>query len=134
MLHQIFINIGRGELCEIPGFNWSYQKTLLYCKDNDIQHILWHKEAIEDLLEDYPEYKDLYNGFRYDIQRIDFARLLILYHHGGLYLDLDIYPMRGEEIKYIFDREFFVARWQRSHLPYRLSKKKSSNVKMYQRG
>jgi mannosyltransferase OCH1-like enzyme len=118
MIHQIFINIGRGELREIAEFNWSHDKTKIFCKNNNIPHTLWSKKNIEDLLEDYPQYKDLYYGFRYDIMRIDFARLLILYHHGGLYLDLDIYPFNGEDIKYIFDKDFFIARWNKSQLPY----------------
>jgi len=118
MIHQIFINIGRGELREIPQFNWSHELTKVFCKKKDIEHTLWGKEEIESLLEDYPEYKDLYYGFRYDIQRIDFARLLILYDKGGLYLDLDIQPFADEDIKYIFERDFFIARWNKSHLPY----------------
>ena len=118
MIHQIFINIGKGELKDIQAFHWTYQKTLVYCKNSGIPHTLWGKGDIEDLLEDYPEYKSLYEGFRYDIQRIDFARLLILYHHGGLYLDLDVHPFEGEDISYIFERDFFIARWIHSHLPY----------------
>lgn len=118
MIHQIFINIGRGELRDISAFNWTHEKTKVYCQKNDIKHILWSEKDILDLLEDYPEYKDLYHGFRYDIQRIDFARLLILYHHGGLYIDLDIQPFEGSNIKYIFEKEFFIARWNKSHLPY----------------
>ena len=118
MIHQIFINIGRGELREIPQFNWSHELTKVFCKKKDIEHTLWGKEEIESLLEDYPQYKDLYYGFRYDIQRIDFARLLILYDKGGLYLDLDIQPFADEDIKYIFERDFFIARWNKSHLPY----------------
>tara|TARA_R100000278_G_scaffold116032_1_gene95250 strand:- start:1528 stop:2190 length:663 start_codon:yes stop_codon:yes gene_type:complete len=118
ILHQIFINIGRGELKDIPTFNWSHEKTKVYCSRNNIKHILWSKEDILDLLEDYPQYKDLYENFRYDIQRIDFARLLILYHHGGLYLDLDIEPFNETNIEYIFEKDFFIGRWWKSHLPY----------------
>jgi len=118
MIHQIFINIGRGELKEIPEFNWTHEKTKIYCNNRNIEHILWSKDDIVDLLEDYPEYKQLYEDFRYDIQRIDFARLLILYHHGGLYFDLDVEPFKDKDITPIFEKDFFVARWYDSHLPY----------------
>ncbi len=118
MIHQIFINIGRGELKDISEFNWSHEKTKVYCNKKEIQHTLWGKKEIEDLIEKYPEYEELYYGFRYDIQRIDFARLLILYDQGGLYLDLDIQPFENEDIKYIFEKDFFIARWNKSHLPY----------------
>lgn len=118
MIHQIFVNLGKGELKEIPQFNWSHEKTKTYCKNNNIPHTLWGKQQIEDLLLDYPQYKQLYDDFRYDIQRLDFARLLILYDRGGLYLDLDINPLQGENIDYIFEKEFFIARWVNNHLPY----------------
>lgn len=118
MIHQIYIDLGRGQLRDIPQFNWSHEKTKVYCNKNNIDHTLWGKEQIEDLLNGYPEYKQLYEDFRYDIQRIDFARLLILYDRGGLYLDLDIQPFEGEKIDYIFEKEFFIARWNNSHLPY----------------
>ena len=118
MIHQIFINIGRGELKEIPQFNWPHIKTKIYCEKQDIPLTLWGKDEIESLLEDYPEYKELYYGFRYDIQRIDFARLLILYDRGGLYFDLDVQPFEEAEIKYIFEKQFFIARWNNSKLPY----------------
>ena len=118
MIHQIFINIGKGELKDIVGFNWSHEKTKVYCDKYNIEHTLWGKKEIEDLIEKYPQYKELYYGFRYDIQRIDFARLLILYDRGGLYLDLDIYPFQDADIKFIFEKDFFIARWNKSHLPY----------------
>jgi len=120
MIHQIFINIGKGELKDILEFSWPQSKTKTFCETNNIPYTLWSKEDIEDLLEDYPEYKQLYNDFRYDIQRIDFARLLILYHHGGLYLDLDVTPFKEnvKDICNIFNKEFFIARWNTSHLPY----------------
>jgi len=120
MIHQIFINIGKGELKDIIEFSWPQQKTKTFSELNDIPYCLWSKQDIEDLLEDYPQYKKLYNDFRYDIQRIDFARLLILYHHGGLYLDLDVHPFKesGDSVQDILNKEFFIARWNKSHLPY----------------
>ncbi len=120
MIHQIFINIGRGELKEIIEFSWPQKNTEMFCKNNNIPYTLWNKKDIEDLLENYPQYKQLYEDFRYDIQRIDFARLLILYHHGGLYLDLDVRPFKEnvKEISEIFNENFFIARWNKSHLPY----------------
>jgi mannosyltransferase OCH1-like enzyme len=118
MIHQIFINLGKGELCDIPDYYESYKETLEYCEKNKIKHILWSSEDIDDLLNDYPEYKQIYSDFRYDIQRIDFARLLILYHHGGLYLDLDVKPLPEAGLGICFEKDFFIARWWNNHLPY----------------
>tara|TARA_R110000823_G_scaffold253600_4_gene376022 strand:+ start:3911 stop:4564 length:654 start_codon:yes stop_codon:yes gene_type:complete len=118
VLHQIFIEMGHGELKDIPDFNWSHTKTKLFCSENNIKNILWSKSDIEDLLEDYPQYKDFYQDLRYDIQRVDFARLLILYHHGGVYHDLDVRPFAGVDLSYLFEEEIFFARWFDSNLPY----------------
>jgi len=116
MIHQIFINIGKGELVDIDEYYTKYKQTVSYCEKNNIKHILWGSDDIDDLLNDYPEYKEFYTELRYDIQRIDFARLLILYHHGGLYFDLDITPTG--DIKSVFEHEYFIARWGRCKLPY----------------
>jgi len=119
-IHQIFIEMGRGELKDIPDFNWSFEKTKVFCSDNKIQNVLWSKKEIEGLLEDYPEYKDFYFNLRHDIQRVDFARLLILFDRGGLYLDLDVRPFskEGKNIIKLFEEEIFFARWWDSRLPY----------------
>ena len=54
MIHQIFINIGKGELKDILEFSWPQSKTKAFCETNNIPYTLWGKEDIEDLLEDYP--------------------------------------------------------------------------------
>lgn len=118
MIHQIFINLGKGELRDIPDYYESYNETLDYCVKNNIEHKLWSSNDIIELLNDYPEYKEIYSNFRYDIQRIDFARLLILYDRGGLYLDLDVKPVPNATISSCFENDFFIARWWNNHLPY----------------
>ena len=120
-IHQIFVNIGRGELKDIANFNIPYENTKHFCNENKRVNILWSKKDIENLLSEYPEYKEFYFSMRYDIQRLDFARLLILYHYGGIYLDLDVNPIKGKNIAYLFDKEIFIARWnggRNPKLPY----------------
>ena len=47
--------------------------------------------------EDFPDYLELWNDFRFPIQRADFIRYCILFKYGGLYLDCDIRPMKNLE-------------------------------------
>lgn len=35
------------------------------------------------------------NAFQYPVQYADVCRCLILYHHGGVYADLDVYPLKS---------------------------------------
>jgi len=38
----------------------------------------------------FPKYYDFFISLKYKIQQIDFFRYLVIYYHGGLYLDLDM--------------------------------------------
>ncbi len=38
-----------------------------------------------------PQYKGVFDNFKYTIQKIDFFRYLAVYYLGGIYLDLDFY-------------------------------------------
>jgi mannosyltransferase OCH1-like enzyme len=38
----------------------------------------------------YPEYLELYTGFKYNIQRVDLVRYMYMDHYGGVYADLDL--------------------------------------------
>ena len=55
-------------------------KNLFYTDQNIEQFVLMF----------YPTYFETFKNFKYTIQRIDFFRYLVIYHHGGLYLDLDM--------------------------------------------
>jgi len=63
----------------------------------DWQYELWDNERINEfILENYPQYWDIYNKYPYNIQRWDAIRYLILYKEGGMYVDFDyesIQPM-----------------------------------------
>ena len=95
IVHQIFFNIGKGELEEIPRFYQCYQNNKKQCKKQYIQYKLWTRKMVEKLLNksENRRFKRIYYEFDQDIMRIDFARYLILYRFGGIYLDLDICMM-----------------------------------------
>lgn len=59
-------------------------------KHPNFQHILWRNEDILQLLsKDKPDLLPLYDTLS-NIQKSDFARLLILQKYGGMYVDFDI--------------------------------------------
>lgn len=119
IVHQIFYNIGKGELKEIPRFYHCYQKNKDQCKKQGIQYKLWSRKMVENLLNksENKKFKKVYYDFDQDIMRIDFARYLILYRFGGIYVDLDI-CMIGKSITHLFQRDYFFVRWSDSKLPY----------------
>ena len=63
------------------------------------------------------QFKKIYYDFDQDIMRIDFAKYLILWNYGGIYIDLDICIMT-KSIRHLFDKNYFFVRWHNSKLPY----------------
>lgn len=117
LVHQIFWSFGTKELNEIPDFRESTRKTKKYCEENGITYKMWNLESCEKLIDEhFPHYKELWNNFRYPIQKCDFIRYCILYHFGGIYLDCDVHPIR--EMKHLFDKDYFLVRWNNNYLPY----------------
>ncbi|KAH7173217.1 nucleotide-diphospho-sugar transferase [Fusarium flagelliforme] len=55
---------------------------------------LWTDEDIRVLIQDgYPWLLDTYDGYSHDVQRADIARLVIIHAEGGIYADLDVFPV-----------------------------------------
>ena len=109
VIHQIFINFKGKEINEIPDYWVSRHKTKTYCEKNNIELKMWGSTELLELLTEYPEFAPLWEDFRYPIQKVDFMRYLILYHYGGVYLDLDIYPIR--DMNHLFEEDYFFTRW-----------------------
>ncbi len=52
---------------------------------------LWTHDDMEEFVKiNYPDIYDTYMGYKYDIQRCDAFRYMLMYKNGGIYLDLDI--------------------------------------------
>lgn len=57
----------------------------------DYEFKLWtDDESREFIAEHYPWFIKTYDSYPYHIQRVDAIRYFILYHMGGIYLDLDV--------------------------------------------
>lgn len=58
-------------------------------------HQFWDAARCRALIEKhYPWFLPVYDGYRHRIQRVDAIRCFILYHHGGVYADMDIESLR----------------------------------------
>jgi mannosyltransferase OCH1-like enzyme len=64
----------------------------------DWEYKLWSDEDMDTFVhENYNWFYSTYKNYRYHIQRCDVFRYIILYHFGGLYMDLDIVPTSNFE-------------------------------------
>jgi inositol phosphorylceramide mannosyltransferase catalytic subunit len=53
-------------------------------------HVEWSKKMCLDLINNiYPEHSEMFLRYKYEIQRCDAVRYLILYRYGGWYADMD---------------------------------------------
>lgn len=58
-------------------------------------HVLWSRKDAEDCIKTCePEFYSTYINFKYEIQRIDSVRYCMLKRFGGIYADLDMYPIK----------------------------------------
>ncbi len=128
-IHQIFYNIGKGELKDIPQFKKCHDHNKKYCRKHKIKYKLWSEKDVIKLFNKGKNkpYKQVYDDFDkhplgQPIQKIDFARYLILWNYGGIYIDLDICIIdkdnKFNKLNKLFDKDFFFVRWNTSHLPY----------------
>jgi len=89
IVHQIFGIFG-DEMPEL--FKKQQIKTKKWVQKNGYTYKLWDKKRCLNLISKYPEFRDMYMNTRNEVMKVDIARFLILYHEGGLYLDMDVEP------------------------------------------
>lgn len=58
-------------------------------------YIFWDETAIIQLIRPYGKIVATYYKFSYLHQKIDFAKYVILYLHGGFYIDIDAYAVKS---------------------------------------
>lgn len=57
----------------------------------DYEYLFFDDDAVEKFIDgEFPQYRKIFDGFRYPIQRYDFFRYLAVYRHGGFYFDVDV--------------------------------------------
>lgn len=100
IIHQTWKN------SKIPK-NW--EDAVNTCRLKGYKHILWTDKTMENFVKEYyPEFYKYYKSYKYNIQRCDAFRYLILYRYGGIYLDMDIVCKKN--LEELLNNEFVVAR------------------------
>ncbi len=57
----------------------------------DYEYLFFDDDAVEKFVDqEFPQYRAVFDSFRFPIQRYDFFRYLAVYRHGGFYFDLDV--------------------------------------------
>ena len=70
-------------------------KTLA-CLNPDFEHLSFCDEDVIAFIDrEYPEYRAVFDNFKFNIQRFDFFRYLAIYRLGGFYFDLDVFLARS---------------------------------------
>ena len=90
IIHQIYWDF-YGNNKEIPG---EWKKYHLTWKEKfpepEYTHILWDYDKSRNLIkENYNWFLETFDKYPKHIQRVDSVRYFIMYHHGGIYADLD---------------------------------------------
>jgi mannosyltransferase OCH1-like enzyme len=93
-IHQIYFDF----------YNKKFEENKLFIESSnsfknlnqDYEYKLWNENDCEQLIIDnFPQYYDFYKNMRHKIQKVDFARCVILYVEGGLYADLDMICLKN---------------------------------------
>ena len=62
----------------------------------DYKIIIYDDQDLRNYInEHYPEFLNLYDGFPKHIMRVDFVRYAILHREGGIYADMDTFPVKN---------------------------------------
>jgi glycosyltransferase involved in cell wall biosynthesis len=57
----------------------------------DFEYVYFDDEGVEAFIDrEFPQYRVVFNSFRFPIQKYDLFRYLAVYHLGGFYFDLDV--------------------------------------------
>jgi len=119
IIHQVYGVFDDGkQLEDIPIFKSQVLKTIEFCEKYHIEYKMWNNNDCNNLINKYPQYRQLYDNFRYPIMKADFIRYLILYDEGGIYIDCDICPIGA--VFQLFEMKQFFVRWNddKRQLPY----------------
>lgn len=87
-IHQIWISsIEKKEMSK--GFQQAADSCIKY--HSNYNYTLWtHENILHWLKIEYSWFLPIYKTYRYDMQRIDAMKYFLLFHFGGIYIDLDI--------------------------------------------
>lgn len=148
-IHQIWISPS-----EKQSMNENYVNASKSCKtlNSNYNYTLWTNEKLVNFLEkNYPWFLSVYENYRYDMQRIDSMKYFLLFHYGGIYIDLDvkclvkdliweIVPKKDVEPDVIFhigtegisaNTDFMISKQNHPFFKFAISRLKSANRWFY---
>jgi len=91
IIHQTWKTNDIPEHWKISQMKWKElhpDYTYMFWTDNDIRNYIQTN---------YPQYLEIHDNYKHNIQRADMIRYFILYDFGGIYCDLDLYPIENIE-------------------------------------
>jgi len=62
-----------------------------------IYHLWTDKEIRDYIKKNHPDLLEIHDSYPYNIQRADMIRYIVLHDFGGVYSDLDLYPVKNIE-------------------------------------
>tara|TARA_R100001440_G_scaffold7114_1_gene14203 strand:- start:2952 stop:3608 length:657 start_codon:yes stop_codon:yes gene_type:complete len=120
MIHQIYWDFnGNKTWKDIISYKDNIIETQNFCKVHNYEYKLWDLKDCEKLIDEkYSQYRNLWDNFRFPIQRCDFIRFCILHSYGGLYIDCDIKPVKN--LDSVFKDDLYFVYWANDKLkkPY----------------
>jgi len=93
IIHQIYFDLGHGKLKDTR----YYKSHISFKKIKGFKYKLWNERECDNLVKNNFSKKiyNFYINLRFGIQKLELLRFCILYKYGGIYIDLDIYPLKN---------------------------------------
>lgn len=95
IIHQTYINTS------IPPV-WQEAQNSCIELHKDYEYILWTDKMSRDFIaKEYSWFLETFDNYPFGIMRADAIRYFVLYHHGGVYIDLDdVRPFDSLTVQY----------------------------------
>lgn len=82
------IQTGKNSQLDLPGRAIAANIRLM---NPDFEYMFFDNAQVEEFIDhEFPQYRAIFDSFRFPIQRYDFFRYLSVYRFGGFYFDLDV--------------------------------------------
>jgi mannosyltransferase OCH1-like enzyme len=94
VIHQIWIDKNGRDISYPVGYHRIRNTLIKY--NPQFEFKVWLEMDILLLFNDsrLAKYRDTYRSLQHPISRADFARIMVMYKEGGIYIDLDFYGLR----------------------------------------
>ncbi len=103
IIHQTWKNNDIPDKWKVSPINWKKHHP-------DWKYILWTDKMIRDYIKiGYPQFLNIFDSYKHNIQRVDMIRYFILKDFGGIYSDLDLYPVDNLDKWFESDNDIYLV-------------------------